>query len=365
MPDNARPDRTLLLTDRSPGTDSRASRLVALDRFLVSIGVIRATAVLTIVAVLASLLLTVVLEYQLYSRLKESDMVVAALVATLVSAPICAYAQILIGKIRASRQSLKLLTTSLALAVARAEDASRAKSRFLANMSHELRTPLNAINGFSEMMSTQVLGPVGNPRYLDYAKDIHNSGAHLLDIINDILDLARIESGQAELRDVTECEMETIIASKCRMMQPIAEKRQVSLLPGRGHAPVRLLASDRMVGQVVINVLSNATKFTPAGGRVSIDQTITEAGDYVLTVTDSGIGMSPEQIVVALTPFGQNETRLDDGNKGTGLGLPLAKAMMDMHNGSLSVDSAPGRGTTVRLTFPAERVVGVAQSQRA
>jgi len=358
MTADARPDPTDPLAVPPPtGGRRRTDALATLDRFLIRIGIVWATAVLTAIAVVASLALTMVTEFLLYGHARPADLPVAALVATLVSAPICAYAQSLIRKIRVSRQSLKQLSEHLVLALQEAENANRAKSRFLANMSHELRTPLNAIIGFSDMMRSQLMGPIGNPRYLEYTKDIHASGTHLLNIINDILDLARIEAGGATLQDVAECDMEAIIDATLRMMRPIAEKQRVTVRRETGSRSPRLLAAERMVRQILINILSNAIKFTPAEGRVAIVHRMTEAGDYVLRVTDSGVGMTPAQIVVALTPFGQNDNHLSNENRGTGLGLPLAKAMMEMHGGALSIDSLPGRGTTVALTFPGERIV--------
>ena len=347
------------------GPDRSVHGLAALDRLLVRVGVVRGTAVLTGIAVTASLALTMATEYLLYGAIDPSDLPVAAVVATLVSAPICAYAQALIAKIRASRRALKQLSEQLVLALHRAEDANQAKSQFLANMSHELRTPLNAIIGFSDMMRAQLLGPIGNARYLEYARDIHTSGAHLLQIINDILDLARIEAGEAAPQDMVECDMGTIIDGTLRMIRPIADKQGVEIHREAGCDAPRLTAAERMVRQVLINILSNAIKFTRTGGRIVLRQSMDRDGGYTLAVSDSGVGMSAAEIVVALTPFGQNDNQIADETKGTGLGLPLAKAMMEMHGGTLLIDSAPGRGTTVALIFPASRVVRPCTSQSA
>ena len=345
------------MPDPPTGADRSVRGLAALDRLLLRVGIVRGTAVLTGIAVTASLALTMATEYLLYGAPRPSDLPVAALVATLVSAPICAYAQMLIRKIRASRRALKQLSEQLVLALHRAEDANQAKSQFLANMSHELRTPLNAIIGFSDMMRGQLLGPIGNTRYLEYVRDIHTSGALLLQIINDILDLAQIEAGEAAPQDMVECDMQTIIDGTLRMLQPIADKQQVAIHREPGCDAPSLMAVERMVRQILINILSNAIKFTRTGGRVVLRQSLGHAGDYTLAVTDTGVGMSAAEIVVALTPFGQNDNQIADEIKGTGLGLPLAKAMMEMHGGVLRIDSAPGRGTTVALTFPAGRVV--------
>ena len=356
------PDPSLPATGEStpieqPADTDRHSALAALDRFLVRGSVIRGTAVLTVIAVLAALVCTIGVEYLLYGRMDPEDLIVASLVTMLVAAPICAYAQSLIRKIRASRRALKDLTEHLAVALQRAEDANHAKSQFLANMSHELRTPLNAIIGFSEMMRSQLLGPIGNPRYLDYAKDIHNSGSHLLNIINDILDLARVEAGEAAQQETEECDMDALVDGMLRMLRPIAAKQRVTVTREAGCEAPQLLVAERMTRQVLINIISNAVKFTPEGGTVVIGHRMTAGGDYALSVADSGVGMSPAEIVVALTPFGQNKNPLNSSNKGTGLGLPLAKAMMELQGGALDIDSTPGRGTTVTLIFPAERVV--------
>ncbi|MGE5146006.1 MAG: sensor histidine kinase [Candidatus Eiseniibacteriota bacterium] len=348
-------DQQALLSSNDP--DRPARGLAALDRLLVRVGVVRATAVLTGIALTASLALTTLTELLLYGTVTPRDLAVAAIVTTLVSAPICAYAQSLIGKLRASRRALKQLSEQLVLAVHRAEDANQAKSQFLANMSHELRTPLNAIIGFSDMMRTQLLGPIGNARYLEYARDIHTSGSHLLQIINDILDLARIEAGEAAPQDMVDCDMAEIIDGTLRMLRPIADKQRVTIERAAGCDTPRLTAADRMVRQVLINVLSNAIKFTPSGGRIAIRDRMSGTGDYIVAITDSGVGMSATEIVVALTPFGQNDNQIGEETKGTGLGLPLAKAMMEMHGGALRIDSAPGRGTTVELRFPASCIV--------
>ena len=280
-----------------------------------------------------------------------------AVVTTIVATPIIVYAQIIIRALAASRRALKKVTEHLAVAVDAAEQASVAKSQFLANMSHELRTPLNAIIGFSDMIQAQQLGPVGNARYLDYVRDISRSGHHLLGIINDILDLSKIEAGRANVQDEEEFNVAAVLEASLRMMRPLAERGNVALelsVEGRG---LRLVAVERMVCQILLNLLSNAVKFTPAGGRVSLSAVRTGDGGLLVAVADTGLGMAPNEIKVALTPFGQVHNAQSRKHVGTGLGLPLAKAMVELHGGSLRVVSAPGQGTTVSLFFPAERVV--------
>jgi signal transduction histidine kinase len=280
-----------------------------------------------------------------------------AVVTFVVATPIIVYAQIIIRQLGTSRRALKQVTEHLAIAVDAAEQANVAKSQFLANMSHELRTPLNAIIGFADMIQAQHFGPVGNPKYIDYVKDIGKSGHHLLGIINGILDLSKIEAGRANVQDEEEFNVAAVLEASLRMMRPLAERENVALelaAEGRG---LRLVAVERMVCQILLNLLSNAVKFTPAGGRVSLSAVRTADGGLLVAVADSGLGMTPNEIKIALTPFGQVHNAQSRKHTGTGLGLPLAKAMIELHGGSLRVVSAPGQGTTVSLLFPAERVV--------
>jgi signal transduction histidine kinase len=280
-----------------------------------------------------------------------------AVVTFVVATPIIVYAQIIIRQLGTSRRALKQVTEHLAIAVDAAEQANVAKSQFLANMSHELRTPLNAIIGFSDMIQSQQFGPVGNPKYLDYVKDIAKSGHHLLGIINDILDLSKIEAGRANVQDEEEFNVAAVLDASLRMMRPLAERENVALelsVEGRG---LRLVAVERMVCQILLNLLSNAVKFTPARGRVSLSAVRTPEGGLLVAVADTGLGMTANDIKIALTPFGQVKNAHSRKHTGTGLGLPLAKAMMELHGGSLRVVSAPGQGTTVSLYFPPERVV--------
>ncbi len=244
-------------------------------------------------------------------------------------------------------------------AIEAAELASRSKSEFLANMSHELRTPLNAIIGFSEMTYQGIFGPVGNPKYLEYARDINASGQHLLDLINDILDLSKIEAGKLELQEqvvelprlVTSCL--NLIAERSRRAGLTIETRIPEGLPS-------LRADERKLKQIVINLLSNAIKFTPAGGTVVV--AVDREADHGVTIriSDTGIGIKPEDIATALEPFGQVDSKLNRKYQGTGLGLPVTKALVELHGGALAIESEPGVGTTVVVRFPAERLQGVA-----
>jgi signal transduction histidine kinase len=271
--------------------------------------------------------------------------------------PMMFYCRRVITELKKSRTELADMSRRLEIAAEQAHQANRAKSTFLANMSHELRTPLNAIMVFSEIMKDQHLGPVNNPRYLSYSKDIHTSGRYLLGIINDILDLSKIEAGKMSLESAEEFLFAPTVQGSLDMIANLGEKFDVELINNLPRDGVRLVAVERMVRQILINLVGNAIKFTPAGGTVCITGSPAADGAYELTVRDSGVGMSEEDIIVALTPFGQIANLLGAKHSGTGLGLPLAKAMMELHGGALSVHSTPYKGTAVTLTFPAGRVV--------
>ncbi|HLG86514.1 MAG TPA: ATP-binding protein [Alphaproteobacteria bacterium] len=236
-------------------------------------------------------------------------------------------------------------------------EANKAKSEFLASVSHELRTPLNAIIGFSEMIRDAMIGPV-DARYREYAGDISASGRHLQNIINDILDISKIEGGRLELREETVSISDTVEACR-RIVLPMADTASVSLSIAIPDA-LPLIRSDEMrFRQILLNIMSNAVKFTPAGGRVRVSAW-SEADGAVIAVEDTGIGMRREDIAVALEPFRQIDGVLSRRFDGTGLGLPLAKALVELHGGRLDIDSTPGEGTTVRILMPLDRVVHAA-----
>jgi signal transduction histidine kinase len=237
-----------------------------------------------------------------------------------------------------------------------AEGASRAKSEFLANMSHELRTPLNAIIGFSEILQMETLGPLGSPAYRGYVRDIHDSGVHLLAIINDILDLSKIEVGQLRLNEVS-IEVGTVIETCTRIVRDRATTAGLALLTDIGNDLPLLHADERMTKQVLLNLLSNAIKFTPEGGRVCVTAATGAADDVFIRVEDSGIGMDAADVPRALQPFMQIDNSLQRKYSGTGLGLPLARSMMEQHGGSLEIRSAVGIGTTITVRFPPERSI--------
>ncbi|HTZ81522.1 MAG TPA: PAS-domain containing protein [Stellaceae bacterium] len=236
-----------------------------------------------------------------------------------------------------------------------AELASRSKTEFLANMSHELRTPLNAVIGFSDVLIGEIFGPLGDAHYRDYAHDIRDSGNHLLNLINDVLDVAKIEFGRIELtEDVVP--LGEIIGSSVRLMRERAEAAGVELRTDLCAELPALRADIRRMKQVLLNLLSNAVKFTPSGGAVTIAVAVEDEG-LRIAVSDTGIGMAPEDLAIALQPFGQIDSRLARKYQGTGLGLPLTKAMVELHGGSLELISASGRGTTALVRLPAERLL--------
>ena len=248
-------------------------------------------------------------------------------------------------------ESHRLTEVKLRRAKEDAERADRAKSAFLANTSHELRTPLNAIIGFSEVIRSETFGPIDNPRYHEYLKDIYDSGCHLLRIINDILDLSKIEAGKATLDKEERVELAPTIEAAMRMVQTQAEADDRS--PSTFDRPLPAVSgSGRMLQQVFINLLANAIKFTPPGGTVTVRAGMPGDRDVAITISDTGIGMSDEDIEIALTAFGQVDSKMARRYDGTGLGLPLAKAIIELHRGRLEIDSRPGRGTTIAVTLP-------------
>ena len=229
----------------------------------------------------------------------------------------------------------KLESSNLQLIKAKdeAEAANTAKSSFLAGMSHELRTPLNAILGFSEIISLETLGPVGTARYGEYANHIHQSGQHLLKIINEILDMAKISSGEFVLHNQT-IDPALLIPGCLTMVRPQAEAKKIELKSNISPAVEFLYADETRVRQVLVNLLSNAVKFTPESGKVSLDAYITDDGSLALAVSDNGIGMTQEQVVAARQPFRQIDSTLARKYEGTGLGLSLADGFMRLHGGT-------------------------------
>lgn len=254
-----------------------------------------------------------------------------------------------IGPENAARD--ELLVAKLA-----ADAANKSKSVFLANMSHELRTPLNAIIGFSEAIQTQTLGPIGNARYGEYADSIHEAGKHLLNIINDILDLSKIEAGNVVLQEEA-VSVPELIESCLLIVRERGQENGLRLEVDSPDVLPTLYADKRMLKQILINLLSNAIKFSPGPGTVSINTRWGPAMGFVFEITDTGIGIAQKDIPAILIPFKQVDSDLNRKFEGTGLGLPLSKSLVEMHGGSLELQSELGVGTTVTVRFPAARVV--------
>ncbi len=237
-----------------------------------------------------------------------------------------------------------------------AELADRAKSEFLANMSHELRTPLNAIIGFSDIMRNELMGPLGASSYREYVHDIHESGRHLLEVINEILDMSKVESGRLELHPEP-VELPDVVRASLRLISERAVTAKVSLEVDIAEGLPRILVDARRFKQILLNLLSNAVKFTPSGGRVTVGACLVEGGCFEMTVADTGIGMTAKDMDKAMAPFGQVDSALSRKYDGTGLGLPLTKSFVELHDGHLILESRPGQGTVVRVRLPPERVL--------
>ena len=236
-----------------------------------------------------------------------------------------------------------------------AEAANRAKSDFLANMSHELRTPLNAIIGFSEMIRQQYLGPVGSAKYIEYATDINDSGQHLLSIISDILDLAKAEAGKLDLNEST-FEFGEVIKSTLKMFQHKAEESSIDLTFLAQDEGLVVKGDERLIRQVALNLISNAMKFTPPGGRIVVSAHVSFRDGARFQVKDTGIGIAKENLDRVLRPFEQVESAHARTHGGTGLGLPYSKKIIEIHGGTLTLDSALNHGTTVRFLLPSNRI---------
>lgn len=246
-------------------------------------------------------------------------------------------------------QQLAVLAEKYAEEKTRAEEANQAKSKFLANMSHELRTPLNAIIGFSEIMESGMFGPLGTEKYDEYCRDIRESGKYLLDVINDVLDMSKIEAGRMRL-DLEQLDLERLLSEATRVITPRAQEKNIELI-SRIQPDVRLVADRRAVKQIVLNLLSNAVKFTPTGGRIRLRGRVC-AGSMIISIADDGIGIPKDALKRLGRPFEQVESQLTKSHQGSGLGLAISKSLTELQGGNLRIRSRPGVGTVVVVGLP-------------
>jgi PAS domain S-box-containing protein len=235
-----------------------------------------------------------------------------------------------------------------------AEEASAQKSDLLAKISHEIRTPLNAILGFAEVMLEERFGPIGNERYKEYMRDVHASGSHVISLVNDLLDLAKVEAGRLEL-SFTGVNLNDLVSSCVTLLQPQAARDRIVMRMSFAPKLPPVVADERSVRQIVLNLVSNAIKFTDAGGQVIVSTAMTDRGEVAFRVRDTGIGMTESEVEAALEPFRQVATSRKPG--GTGLGLPLTKALVEANRGALQIASNPNEGTLVEVIFPPTRVL--------
>jgi PAS domain S-box-containing protein len=245
---------------------------------------------------------------------------------------------------------------ALIAAKEQADYANRSKSEFLANMSHELRTPLNAIIGFSEIIKDELFGKVGQPQYVEYAKDIYDSGELLLSLINDILDMSKIEAGKRDLAESV-ININRVVQTALRLVASRAKMSKQHLITKIPRDFPDFRGEERAFKQIIVNLLTNAIKFTPEGGSITVESHMKPDGRMQIAVTDTGIGIAKEHIETVLAPFGQIESALSRKHQGTGLGLPLTKALVELHDGTLEIASEVGVGTTVTITLPTNRIL--------
>ena len=271
--------------------------------------------------------------------------------------------RIYISQLEAAKADLEQSLHDRAIALTKADAASRSKSAFLAAMSHELRTPLNAIIGFSEVMTCEAFGPLGNSQYQNYVRDIHESGKHLLVLISDILDISRLEAGRMDMHEEP-VQIDAVVSDCLRMVERQAENVGVTLTRDIPADFPRVLADERRIKQVLLNLLSNAIKFTPEGGRVTIAAGQKNQGLFI-AVADTGVGIAPADITRALESFGQLDSRVARHHQGAGLGLPLSRQLMELHGGRLDLFSTVSVGTIATMVLPPSRVLARTKSAAA
>lgn len=260
------------------------------------------------------------------------------------------------SELEKSNRKLVVAVNTLAGEKHKAEAANRAKSQFLANMSHELRMPLNAIIGFSEVMKDEMFGPLGTEKYKEYAKLVNSGGAHLLAIVNDVLDMSRIEVGRVELSD-DHVELDELYEDVRKLMSMATQKKNIALEIGELSPEAPHTCCDRLrLRQVLLNLLGNAVKFTPENGTIRIDTEFPVNGGVKIAVSDTGIGIPEDQLAHVLEPFGQVEDAYSREHGGAGLGLPISKALIEQHGGTLTLTSERGVGTTLTIFLPEDRI---------
>jgi signal transduction histidine kinase len=289
----------------------------------------------------------------------NSVLIAAAIITWLL---VIGFAIALMRQLRATERAhaeMQALTTDLEQARREAEEASRAKSNFLASMSHELRTPLNAVLGFADIMRQGLFGPVGHPRYVDYVDGIVKSGQHLLSLINDVLDMSRVEAGKLELSE-EDLDLRKSIDEAFDLVTVTAEGKGVSLTRALPAILPRLQADPRLLRQMMLNLLSNAIKFTPEGGSVEVAAAVLTDGGLAIRVRDTGVGMTDHQLKRVFEPFSQGDSQRAREAGGSGLGLPITRRLVELHDGQIHLSSRKSAGTTATLIFPASRVQALA-----
>jgi signal transduction histidine kinase len=257
--------------------------------------------------------------------------------------------------LRAAKVSAELAAKSATTAMIAAQTSDRAKSEFLSTVSHELRTPVHAIIGFSQLMCDEAAGPIGAPEYKDYSRDIHGSAEQLLGIINDILDLAKIDAGTATLSEDS-FDVDDATSHAIRLLKTKIDEKHIDLLYEPDPGLPLLWGDERRVTQIVVNLLSNAVKFTDPGGHVTIGWRLLDGGELQLSIADTGVGIAPDGLDRIFEPFTQADGAHNRQFEGAGLGLPLTRGLADLHRAKLAIESQPGVGTVARVTFPSDRV---------